>query len=39
MFLEAIPVIEAFSKNYLANNKKHTLYSTLNKDYFDYLYA
>lgn len=38
MFLDAIPLIESFSKTYLLNNK-HELYATLKKDYFDHLYA
>jgi len=37
MFLEAMPIIESFSKNYLFKNK-HNLYATLKKDYFDHLY-
>jgi hypothetical protein len=37
MFLEAMPIIESFSKNYLLKNK-HNLYATLKKDYFDHLY-
>lgn len=37
MFIEAMPVIEEFSKNYLRENK-HNLYSTLKKDYFEHLY-
>ena len=37
MFLEAMPVIETFSKSYLLKNK-HNLYATIKKDYFDHLY-
>jgi DNA modification methylase len=37
MFLEAMPVIESFSKNYLLKNE-HNLYATLKKDYFEDLY-
>lgn len=38
MFLDAIPVIESFSKTFLSENK-HELYATLKKDYFEHLYA
>lgn len=37
MFLDAMPVIESFSKTFLSKNK-HELYATLKKDYFDHLY-
>lgn len=37
MFLETMPSIELFSKTYLLE-KKHNLYATLKKDYFDHLY-
>ena len=37
MFLEAIPIIESFSKSYLLENK-HNLYNIFKKDYFDHLY-
>lgn len=38
MFLDAIPLIESFSKSYLSKDK-HELYAILKKDYFDHLYA
>jgi putative DNA methylase len=37
MFLEAIPIIESFSKSYLMRHK-HNLYTTFNKNYFNQLY-
>lgn len=37
MFLEAIPIIEGFSKSFLLNNK-HDLYSFFKKDYLKKLY-